>query len=232
MNSTQKTYDDFKCLYGKLLFPHGFVFKNHTFYRRHADDVLLEVSIALRYPYFDVTFAAYPFSCAYNAAKGWRGWGVDWFMANLSKRVGQICKRQLHDFGEEKMKRGYLVFSTIIFPEFNKVISLETYRTYNEWFTTSIGLSTDTASNIWVCLQQKDYSNAKKYIHEHLRNNAYRYAKETTSSDNSSYIKECNFWMKISNDIDDMNFEEIDKYVKNRINITKKTCEKLKIISK
>ena len=230
MSNAQQIHRDFKSFYGELLLSHGFIFKKNAFYRRNADDVLLEVSTILRRPYFEVTFAAYPFSCAYTAAKEWRALGIDWFMRNRAKRMGEIYERQLPDPYEKKMERMFQAFSTTIFPEFNKVVSLDTYMLYDEWFSISVGLPVDTISDIWVYLQQKDYSTAYKYIQKYLNDNAQRYAEKVAGGDKSSYTTEYKFWMDVADKINMRHYSEIDRYTQERVNITSDTCKRLGIL--
>ena len=231
MDFTRDLNRDFKMLYGELLFPHGFTFNKRGFYRRHGDDVLLEVSVFRRHPYFEVTFETYPFSCAYTAERGWRGWGVDWFMANLCKKKGLIYKRQPQDSYEEKMERMYQAFSSTIFPEFNQVVSLDTERAYTEWLEASVGLPRDLVSGIRVFLQQKDYLNARKRIDEYFSKNALSYSEKAASGNRSAFVKEYAFWLDIADGIDQGCYCKIDDYIQEQINITRDTCKRLWIVS-
>ena len=231
MNNTQQIHRDFKALYGKLLIPQGFVFKKNAFYRRHADDVLLVVSAFLRHPCFEVTFEVYPFSCAYTAAKEWRALGVDWFMANRAKRRGEIYERCPQDPYAVKMERMFHAFSAAIFPEFNKVVSLDTYMAYDEWFSSSVGWPEDIISDIWVSLQRKDYSAAYKYIRRYLDDNAQRYAERRADGNRASYTKEYEFWMEIANKLSRLCYSEIDRYTQERVDVTSDTCKRLGIVS-
>lgn len=231
MNSAQQLYRDFRLIYGELLFPHGFTFKNHSFYRRHADDVLLEVSVFSRFPFFDVIFEAYPFSFAYTDHKKGNGLGVDWLMANRAKRIGQTYERQLHASYESKMERIYNAFSTKIFPEFNKVRSLDTYLFYHEWFVSSVGQMAKCCSDFWPLLQQKNYGAAYQYIQEYLTQNASKYAEKILMKDQSSpYVKNYEFLEELAQKIDARYYEEIDDCTRRRIMITCDTCKRLGIL--
>lgn len=231
MNDTRQLYQGFQSIYEKLLLPHGFMLKKHSFYRRHADDVLLEVSIFSRFPYFDVTFDAYPFSCAYTDHKGRKGWGVDWFMVNRANHIGQTYERQLRAPYELKMEHVFNAFSTVIFPEFNKVCSLDTYLSYREWFASSVGQMADSSSDLWPLLQQKNYSAAYQHIQGYLTQNASKYAEKTTSGDqSSSYVRNYEFLEGLARKIDTQRYKEIDDYMQNRVMVTCDTCKRLGIL--
>lgn len=231
MNKTQQLYQDFRLIYGKLLLPHGFTFKNHSFYRRHADDVLLEVSIFSRVPYFDVIFEAHPFSFAYTDHKKGNGLGVDWFMANRAKRIGQTYERQLHASYESKMERIYHAFSTEIFPEFNKVRSLDTYLSYQEWFISSVGQIAGCCSDFWPLLQQKNYGAAYQYIQEYLAQNASEYAEKVLMGNQSSpYVKNYELLRELARKIDAQCYGEIDDCTQSRVMVTCDTCKRLGIL--
>lgn len=131
---THEMEKDFRSRYDELLHSCGFKFKKDAFYRCHANDVLLVISTIKRFPYFEVTFDALPFSCAYTDDGKWRGWGIDWFMANRAKRLGIAYERNVQDAYEVRNQRMYDDFSSVIFPELNKVCSLDTYFAYEEWF--------------------------------------------------------------------------------------------------
>lgn len=231
MNITQQLYRDFRLIYGKLLFSRGFKFKNHSFYRCHADDVLLEVSLFSRFPYFDVIFEAYPFAFAYTDHKKGNSLGVDWFMANRAKRIGQTYERQSHASYESKMDRIYNAFSMEIFPEFNKVCSLDTYLSYHEWFVSSVGQMVGCYSDFWPLLQQKNYGTAYQYIQEYLTQNASKYAEKVLMEKQSSpYVKNYEFLEELARKIDAQCYGEIDDYTQSRVMVTRDTCKRLGIL--
>lgn len=230
MARTHEADQDFRSRYDELLHSCGFKFKRNAFYRCHANDVLLVISTIKRFPYFEVTFGALPFSCAYTDDGKWRGWGVDWFMANRAKCLGIAYARSAQDAYEVRNQRMYDGFSTVVFPELNKVCSLDTYFAYEEWFTESVGTLADSVSDSWVYLQNKDYAMAYNCIQRYLENSAARYHQLISAGRETEIAKRYEFWRNIADKIEKQQYDDVDVLTQNRMAITRDTCKRLGIL--
>lgn len=230
MTRSYEINKNFHLLYCKLLDSCGFKFKMNAFYRCHADEVLLIISNKKRFPYFEVTFNVLPFSCAYTGNKEFQGYGIDWFMANRAKRLGNTYQRSSQDTFEKLNLRMYNAFSSVILPELNKVHSLDTFFIFEEWFTASVGKLAESVSDSWVYLQNKDYATAYNCIRKYLNNNANHYNDQISTCKTTFFTKEYNLMSDIAEKIDRQQYTDVDALTQNRIAITHNTCKHLGIL--